>query len=120
MAQARSGFALAHAARVELMLARQRAMRPCFLLVYRGLASGFKGAKRIKHTRRAAEYSCEDPVGDSNGSGSDGGGEAVVLVKEGIRVEASLRCARSEDGTMALPLLTLTASLPRPLIPPES
>jgi hypothetical protein len=82
------------------------------LPVRRGLASGFKGAKRIKHTRRAAEYSCEDPVGDSNGSG--GGGEAVVLVKEGIRVEASLRCARSEDGTMALPLLTL---LP-PLLPP--
>ena len=38
----------------------------------------------------------------------------MVLVKEGIRVEASLRCARSEDGTMALPLLTLLL----PLLPP--
>jgi len=137
VAQAKSGFTIAHAARVEYVLARRRgavaldggrgscgdhgggrprprrAVRPCFLPVRRGLASGFKGAKRIKHTRRAAEYSCEDPVGDSNGSGG-GGGEAVVLVKEGIRVEASLRCARSEDGTMALPLLTL---LP-PLLPP--
>ena len=43
--------------------------------------------------------------------GGGGGGEAVVLVKEGIKVEAPLRC---EDGTMALPLLTL---LP-PLLPP--
>ena len=48
---------------------------------------------------------------DGGGGGGGGGGEAVVLVKEGIRVEASLRC---EDGTMALPLLTL---LP-PLLPP--
>jgi hypothetical protein len=85
------------------------------LPVRRGLASGFKGAKRIKHTRRVADDSCKDQLGDSNGDGDgDGGGEAVGLVKEGIRVEASLRCARSEDGTMALPLLPL---LP-PLLPP--
>ena len=142
MAQAKSGFALAHAARVEYVLARRRgavaldggrgrcgnygggrprprrAVRPCFLPVRRGLASGFKGAKRIKHTRRAAESSCEDPVGDSNGSGGggDGGGEAVVLVKEGIRVEASLRCARSEDGTMALLLMPLLPPLLSPLL----
>ena len=95
------------------------AMQPCFLPVRRGLTSGFKGAKRIKHTRRAGD-SCEDPVGDSNG----GGGEAVVLVKEG-RVEASPRGARSEDGTMALllspllPLLLLLLLLLLPtLLPP--
>jgi len=98
VAQAKNGFALAHAAHVEYVLARRRgvvaldggrgscgdhgggrprprrAVRPCLLPVRRGLASGFKGAKRIKHTRRAAEYSCEDPLGDSNGSGGGGGG----------------------------------------------
>ena len=146
MAQAKSGFALAHAARVELVLARQRGAvaldggrgscgghggghgcghghgggrghTTVLLPVRRGLASGFKGAKRIKHTRRVADDSCKDQLGDSNGGGGgdgDGGGEAVGLVKEGIRVEASLRCARSEDGTMVLPLLPL---LP-PLLPP--
>ena len=81
--------------------------------VRRGLASGFKGAKRIKHTHHVAGDSCKDQLGDSNGGGG-GGGEAVGLVKEGIRVEASLRCARSEDGTMARPLLPLMP----PLLPP--
>ena len=143
MAQAKSDFALAHAARAELVLARQcgavaldgdhgscgghggghghgggRGHAPCFLPVRRGLTSGFKGAKRIKHTRRAGD-ACEEPVGDSNG-GSGGGGEAVVLVKEG-RVEASPRGARSEDGTMALllsPLLPLLLLLLPTLLPP--
>ena len=88
MVKAKRGFEFAHAARVELVLARQRgavvldggrsscgghgggrprprrAVRPCFLSVRRGLASWFKGAKRIKDTRRAADGSCEDPLGD--------------------------------------------------------
>jgi hypothetical protein len=89
------------------------AMQPCFLPVRRGLTSGFKGAKHIKHTRRAGD-SCDDPVGDSNGGSGGGGGEAVVLVKEG-RVEASPRGARSEKSV--LPLLLLLP-LPLLLVPP--
>ena len=87
------------------------AMQPCFLPVRRGLTSGFKGAKRIKHTRRASD-TCEDPAGDSNGGSGGGGGEAVVLAKEG-RVEASPRGARSEKSV--LPLLPLLLPL---LLPP--
>ena len=90
------------------------AIQPCFLPVRRGLPSGFKGAKRIKHTRRAGD-SCEDPVGDSNGGSGGGGGEAVVLVKEG-RVEASPRGARSEKSV--LPLLLLLLLLLPLLLPP--
>jgi hypothetical protein len=96
---------------VVAAMAAAAAMQPCFLPVRRGLTSRFKDAKRIKLTRRAGN-SCEDPVGDSNG----GGGEAVVLVKEGM-VEASPRGARSEDGTMALLLLLLLPPLPL-LLPP--
>ena len=40
----------------------------------------------------------------------------MVLVKEGIRVEALLRCACSENSAMALPLLTLLPSLLPPLL----
>ena len=87
------------------------AMQPCFLPVRRGLTSGFKGAKRIKHTRRAGD-SCEEPVGDSNSSSGGGGGEAVVLVKE-CRVEASPWGARSEKSV--LPLLVLLPLLLPPL-----
>ena len=138
MAQAKSDFALAHAARAELVLAHQcgavsldgdhgscgghggghghgggRGHAPCFLPVRRGLTSGFKGAKHIKHTRRAGD-SCEDPVGDSNGGSGGGGGEAVVLVKEG-RVEASPRGARSEKSVLLLLLLLLLLP-PLPLL----
>ena len=40
----------------------------------------------------------------------------MVLVKEGIRIEALLRCACSENSAMALPLLTLLPSLLPPLL----
>ena len=34
-------------------------VRPCFLPVHFDLSSGLKGAKHIKHTRRAAGDPCE-------------------------------------------------------------
>ena len=50
-----STAAVAVVAAMAAAMEAAAAMRPCFLLVYRGLASGFKGAKRIKHTRRAGD-----------------------------------------------------------------
>ena len=127
MAQAKSGDALAHAARVKLMLARQRGA--VVLDGGRGSCGGHGGGhgggrghatvlfagvpracvwvqgREAHQTHPPRRRPSEEPVGDSNGVG----GEAVVWVKEG-RVEASPRGARSEDGTMVLLLL--------PLLPP--